>query len=135
MELEVHEDHFKVRVYLTNKTDKDITIEIGRGRQPRSVFPYFSYGTLHLQPANWLGGASRAMRPDPLTLKPGVEILYDTYIIPSPRRLPYPEQEKPFEGSIYFRGLDEKHDCEYIVRLGSQKLPPPAPKPDVKKGK
>lgn len=134
MELETHDDYFKVRVFLTNKTDHDITIETGRGRQRRSVVPHFSYGTIFLQPSNWMNHPSRAMLPDPLTLKPGVEILYDTHIIPPPPRSSYSEQEKPFEGSIYFGGLDAKNldkhtGAHYSVRLGSHKLPPLPPKP------
>ena len=129
MELDAHEDYLKVRVFLTNKSDHDITIETGRGRQGRTVVPHFSYGYIFLQPSNWMHPGSRSMRPDPLTLKPGVEILYDTYIIPPPWQTPYPEKEKLFEGSIYFGGLDKKHDSHYTVRLGSQKLPPPPSKP------
>jgi len=128
MEMEAHEEYLKVRVFLTNTTDHDITIETGRGRQRRSVVPFFSCGSFFLQPSNWMTHPSRAMRLDPLTLKPGVEILYDTYTIPPPWRPPYPEREKLFEGSIYFGGLDKNNNAHYTVRLGSQKLAPPAPK-------
>ncbi|MFA6560659.1 MAG: hypothetical protein WCV00_01965 [Verrucomicrobiia bacterium] len=34
-----------------------------------------------------------------------------------------------------FGGLDKKHDRHYTVRLGSQKLPAPAPKPAAGKKK
>lgn len=134
MELETHEEYFKVRVFLTNKTDHDITVEIGRGREGRSVTPCFSYNYQSLHPSNWLSPASRSMRPDPLTLKPGVEILYDTYIIPPRWRSPYANEEKFFEGFIQFHGLNKENldrhtNTLYPVRLGTQKLPPPPPQP------
>lgn len=132
MEVEAHEEYLKVRVYLTNTTDKEIAIETGIFRAPNSVFPSFSCGQYYPQAANWKGPGSRSMRRTGPTLKPGVEILYDTYIIPPPWKSPYPEQVKPLEGRISFRDLDEKQDCQYVVSLGSQNLSLPAPKPEKK---
>jgi hypothetical protein len=133
MELETHEEYFKVRVFLTNKTDHDITISTGRGGQKRSVTPFFSYNYQSLQAAKWVGPGRRSNRPDPLTLKPGVEVLYDTYIIPPIWRSPYADEEKTLEGFIHFQGLDKQgHDkpayTDYSIRFGFHKLPPP-PKP------
>ena len=134
MEMETHDDYFKVRVFLTNETDHEITVETGHGHRGRSVTPHFSYGYMDLQATQWLGPGRRANQPDPLTLKAGVEILYDTYIIPTPRRAPWAEEDRFFEGYIHFGGLDkenlDKHTgAHYSVRLGSHKLPSPPPKP------
>lgn len=130
MELETHDDYFKVRVFLTNKTGHDITISTGRGGQKRSVTPFFSYNYQSLQAAKWVGPGRRSNRPDPLILKPGVEILYDTYIIPPIWRSPYADEEKSFEGFIHFQGLDKQDSnkpayADYSVRFGFHKLPPP----------
>ncbi|MCX6899501.1 MAG: hypothetical protein NT105_12460 [Verrucomicrobia bacterium] len=134
MELETHDDYFKARVFLTNKTDHDITIATGRGGQRRSVTPFFSYNYQSLQASKWVGPGRRSNRPDPLTLKPGVEILYDTYIIPPIWRSLYPDEGKSFEGFIHFQGLDKQDPdkpayADYSVRFGFHKLPSPPPKP------
>ncbi len=130
MELETHDDYFRVRVFLTNKTDHDITITTGRGGQRRSVTPFFSYNYQSLQASKWVGPGRRSNRPDPLILKPGVEILYDTYIIPPIWRSPYSDEEKTFEGFLHFQGLDKQNldkptYADYSIRFSSPKLPPP----------
>ena len=134
IDLETHEEYFKVRLFLTNQTDHDITIETGRGGVQRERFPYFSCASAVIQAQNWKGHPRRSMRPMPLTLKPGLEILYDTYIIPPYWHPPDPDKETFLGGYIHFPELDNQDSKKstgttYVVRLGSQKLPPPPTNP------
>jgi hypothetical protein len=115
IEIEDHDVCLKVFVFLTNTTDKGIAIVTGAGGVPRSVVPTLFADSTHLVAASWKSPPRRDMKPDPLTLQPGKEILYDAYIIPRP-------SGEKIDGVIYFRALD-KRDQEYIARLGSQKIP------------
>ncbi len=117
IEIEYHDVCLKVSVFLTNTTDKEIAIVTGASGVPRSVVPAFFSDSTHLEAASWKSYPRRDMKPDPLTLQPGKEILYDAYIIPRP-------SGDKIEGVIYLRALD-KRDQEYIARLASQKIPTP----------
>ena len=115
IQVEYHDVCLKVSVFLTNTTDKEITIVTGAGGVPRSIVPAFFSDAGHLEAASWKSYPRRDMKPDPLTLQPGKEVLYDAYIIPRP-------SGDKIEGVISFRALD-KRDQEYIATLGSQKIP------------
>ena len=117
LKVETQVDCLKIHVYLTNATDKEITIVTGAGRVSRTVVPVFFSGSTHLVAASWKEYPTRDMRPVPLTLRPSEETLYDTYIVP------HPPGDK-IEGTISFRVLD-KPDHEFTVRLGSQKIQTP----------
>jgi hypothetical protein len=115
--VEYHDVWLKVSVFLTNTTDKEITIVTGAGGVPRSIVPAFFSDSGHLGAASWKSYPKRDMKPDLLTLQPGKEIFYDAYIIPRP-------SGDKIEGVIHFRALDQR-DPEYIARLPSQKIPTP----------
>ena len=117
IEVEYHGVCLKVSVFLTNSTHNEITIVTGAGGVPRSVAPAFISDAGHLEAASWKSYPRRDMKPDPLILQPAKEVLYDAYIIPRP-------SGDKIEGTISFRALD-KRDHEFIVKLGSQKIPTP----------
>ena len=118
IEIRDHNVCLKVSVFLTNTTDKEITIVTGAGGVPRSVVPAFFSNSKHLEAASWKSYPRRDMKPDLPTLHPAKEILYDTYIVPLP-------SGDKIDGVIYFPASDQR-DHEYIARLGSQKIPAPA---------
>ena len=114
LEIENHDVYLKVSVFLTNTTDKEITIVTGAGGAPRDIVPIFFSDSKQLKAASWKSPPRQDMKPDPLTLQPAKEILYDTYIIPR-------STGDEIEGVIYFRALGNR-DLDYLARLGSQKI-------------
>lgn len=115
IEIEAHDICLELHVFLTNTTDKEIVIVTGAGGLPRSVTPSFFSDSTHLEPATWRGFPRRDGKPDPLTLRPAEETLYDVYVVPHP-----PGDE--IEGVIQF-GAPGERGHEYIVRLRSQRVP------------
>jgi hypothetical protein len=89
LQIEPHDVCLKIQVYLTNTTDKEVVVVAGYDRISRGVFPLFyspkERSLTLLSAANWNAPLQyRGPAPELLTLQPGKEILYDSYLVPHP---------------------------------------------------